>query len=405
MRTDSPQVATGAIEEARAYIRRRFGPDYVPASARRYASKSKVAQEAHEAIRPTQAQRDPESLRAHLTREHFRLYELIWKRMVASQMADALLDSTQVDISAGGRSGQAYVFRVTGSVIKFPGFRTLYLEPRDVAAGDEPDDQERTLPDLKEGDRLQCLGLKGDQHFTEPPPRYTEGSLVRALEERGIGRPSTYAPIISTIVDRQYATREKGSLRSTRLGQVVNDQLMQHFPAIMDLDFTAQLEEQLDDVANGKQEWVPLLQEFYGPFTAALEKAQVEMPRVRVEEPTDEICELCGRPMVIKRGRFGPFLSCSGFPECRNARPLLQRTGVKCPKCATGELVQRRGKGRVFYGCSTYPNCDFTINQRPLREPCPECDGLMVASGRDIARCTNCAYQGDIPQREEAEAV
>ena len=405
MRTDSPQVAASAIEETRAYIRQQFGNDYLPPSARRYQTRSKVAQEAHEAIRPTDIHRHPDLVRRHISAEHLRLYELVWKRMMASQMADAVLLSTQVDVSARNRSGHDYTFRATGSVVKFPGFRALDTGRRQEQAEDETDEQEKVLPELREGDPLQCLGLKPDQHFTQPPARHTEASLVRAMEERGIGRPSTYAPIIGTLTDRQYATRDRGSLHSTQLGQVVSDQLVNHFPTIMDFDFTAHLEEQLDDVANGKQQWVPLLKEFYGPFSDALAKAQEEMPRVRVEEPTDEVCEKCGQPMVIKRGRFGPFLACSGFPACRNSRRIVQKTGAKCPRCGVGDLVQRRGKGRIFYGCSTYPTCDFTVSQRPLPYPCPECDGLLVAGGRNTARCTNCAYRGTIQSEEEGEAA
>ena len=404
MRTDSPQVAASAIEETRAYINQRFGKEYLPASARRYQTKSKVAQEAHEAIRPTNINRHPDSVRQHLSADHLRLYDLIWKRMVASQMADAALLSTRIDITARNGAGQQYAFRATGSVVKFAGFRTLYGAPHEAQDEEEQGERERTLPEMREGNPLQCLGLKPDQHFTEPPARYTEASLIRALEERGIGRPSTYAPTIGTLMDRQYVVRDKGALHSTRLGQVVSDQLMNHFPTIMDFDFTAQLEERLDEVANGKRQWVPLLEQFYEPFTDALARAQEEMPRVRVEEPTEETCEKCGRPMVIKRGRFGPFLACTGFPECRNTRRIVQKSGAKCPRCATGDLVQRRGKGRTFYGCSNYPDCDFTVAQRPLPYPCPECDGLLVAAGRDRSRCTNCAYRGPI-QQEEVEAA
>ena len=404
MRTDSPQVAASAIEETRAYIGRQFGKEYLPASARRHQARSKVAQEAHEAIRPTDVNRHPDSVRQHLSADHLRLYGLIWRRMVASQMADATLLSTRVDIAAQARSGGRYVFRATGSVVRFAGFRALYGVSSEAGREQEEGEREHVLPEMREGDALQCLGLKPEQHFTEPPPRYTEASLVRALEERGIGRPSTYAPTLGTLMDRQYVIREKGTLRTTRLGQVVSDQLIHHFPAIMDFDFTAQLEEQLDEVANGKRQWVPLLQQFYEPFTDALARAQEEMPRVRVEEPTEEKCEKCGLPMVIKRGRFGPFLACTGFPECRNTRRIVQKSGAKCPRCKTGDLVQRRGKGRTFYGCSNYPSCDFAVSQRPLPYPCPECEGLLVAGGRDRARCTNCAYQGAI-EREEVEAA
>ena len=402
MRTDSPQVADSAIDETRSYVTTRWGSEYVPQSARRYTTRSKVAQEAHEAIRPTSSARSPESLRGHLTNDQARLYDLIWKRMVASQMADAVLDSTQIEIAANGTSGASYLFRVSGSVLKFAGFRVLYLEAKDEDAEDD-DEAERVLPALTEDQVLAFLGLDPQQHFTQPPPHYTEASLIKALEERGIGRPSTYAPTVSVIVDRQYVTRERGTLKSTRLGQVVCEQLTGHFPDIMDPDFTAQLEQQLDDVANGKLEWVPLLKEFYGPFKEQLDRAMEEMPRVKVEEPTDEICEVCGRPMVIKHGKFGQFLSCTGFPDCKNSRPLLKKTGAKCPRDG-GDLVERRARGRIFYGCSNYPECDFTVSRRPLPAACPECEGLLVAAGRNRAQCTNCAYRGPVPEEEPQAA-
>ena len=403
MRTDSPQVVPTAIGEVREYVASRWGKQYVPASPRRYTARSKVAQEAHEAIRPTAVSRAPDAIRSRLSTDQARLYDLIWKRMVASQMSDAVLDSTQVEVTANGRSSTGYVFRVTGSVVKFAGFRVLYTEAKDEASDDE-DEHERVLPALRQGQALGLLGLDPQQHYTQPPPRYTEASLIKALEERGIGRPSTYAPTVSVIVDRQYVTRERGTLKSTRLGQVVCEQLIEHFPNIMDPDFTAKLEQQLDDVANGKQEWVPLLKEFYGPFTEALDRAHEHMPRVRVEEPTDETCEVCGRPMVIKRGRFGPFVSCTGFPDCKNSRPVVKKTGAKCPKDG-GDLLERRSRGRIFYGCSNYPECTFTVSQRPLPVACPECDGLLVAAGRDRARCTNCAYRGLVPEEEGAVGV
>ena len=404
MRTDSPQVDASAINDTRGYVQSRWGADYIPATPRRYTSKSKVAQEAHEAIRPTSPSHSPDAVRAHLSTDQFRLYELIWKRMVASQMSDAVLDSTQVEIVATPSSGRSYLFRASGSVLKFPGFRTLYMEAKDEGAEQDDDEQEHRLPQLAQGQALANRGLKPEQHHTQPPPRYTEASLIKMLEERGVGRPSTYAPIISTIVDRQYVTRERGTLRSTRLGQVVCDQLTTHFPEIMDLDFTAQLEEQLDDVANGNKEWVPLLRDFYTPFSEALDRAQEEMPRVRVEEPTDEICEKCGRPMVIKHGRFGQFLSCSGFPECKNSRPIVKKTGAHCPVDG-GELLERRGKGRTFYGCSNYPECKFTVSRLPLAVPCPECEGLLVMARRDRAECTNYDWKGEIPEEVAIGAV
>jgi len=402
MRTDSPQVDAGAITEARGYIQQRWGEEYLPASARSYNTRSKVAQEAHEAIRPTTMARTPDGIRGYLSNDQFRLYELIWKRMISSQMSDAVSDATQVIINVACASGTSYEFRASGSVLKFPGFRTLYIEAKDEDA--EDDEQDKQLPQLVQGEKLSNNGLAPGQHFTQPPPRFTEASLIKSLEERGIGRPSTYAPIITTIVDRQYVNRERGTMTSTKLGQVVSKQLTDHFPNIMDLDFTAQLEEHLDDVANGKQEWVPLLQEFYDPFRKALDDAQENMERVRVEEPTDEICEICGRPMVIKHGRFGPFLSCTGFPECKTSKPLLKKTGAFCPKDG-GELVERKGKGRTFFGCSNYPNCDFTVSRRPLLVKCPECEGLLITIGRDGAECTNCAWKGSVPEEEPVGAA
>ncbi|MBI2872851.1 MAG: type I DNA topoisomerase [Chloroflexi bacterium] len=402
MRTDSTHVAASALRETQAYIRQRFGEPYTPKIPRQYTKKVKGAQEAHEAIRPTAIAREPSAVRPHLSLEQYRLYELVWSRMVASQMSDAVLDATQVDVDVPGRSGTIYLFRASGSVLRFPGFLALYREGRDE---DKEEEDGAPLPELAKSDALDCLGLKPEQHFTQPPSRYTEATLIKALEERGIGRPSTYAPILATIVERSYIIRERGRLAPTALGEVVSDQLSAHFPEIMDPDFTAQMEEHLDEIARGERQWVPVLKEFYGPFSQALALAQEQMPRVRVEEPTDEVCEQCGRPMVVKTGRFGRFLSCSGFPECRNSRPLLQKTGVACPRCG-GDLVQRRGKkgkGRTFYGCSNYPTCDFAVGQRPLLDPCPQCGGLLVALGRGAARCTQCAFRGPVPEREAVE--
>jgi DNA topoisomerase-1 len=394
MRTDSTEVAASALAETRTHILRQHGSDYLPPEPRRYTRKVKGAQEAHEAIRPTAIRRTPESVRQSLSPDQFRLYDLVWKRMVASQMTDALFDATQVDITATPpQPGQSYLFRASGSVMKFPGFRVLYMETVD---NPDEDDRENRLPELAQADALDCKGLDPKQHFTEPPPRYTEASLIKALEERGIGRPSTYAPIIATLVSRNYVMRERSALYSTQLGQVVCDQLVKHFPKVMDLDFTAHMEEDLDEVASGERGWVPVIQEFYDPFEEALHEAQDKMERVKVEEATDEKCEQCGRPMVIKTGRFGRFLSCSGFPECRNSRPLVKKTGVNCPECG-GDLVERRarkgGPRSTFYGCSNYPTCSFTVNSKPVPEPCPECGGLMVEAGRRAVRCTKCTYR------------
>ncbi len=411
MRTDSTNVAATALSEANQYIKEKFGPNYAPSKPRVFSKKSKGAQEAHEAIRPTSIYRDPATVRPHLTSEQFRLYDLIWKRMLASQMSDALLDMTTIDIEASGTpTGKVYEFRVTGSVLKFPGFRRLYLEGKDDAA--ESDDDESTLPNLNEGEALKSLLITPEQHFTQPPPRYTEATLVKALEEQGIGRPSTYAPTLATVTDRDYARKDQGRFVPTKLGTAVSGLLTTHFPDIMDVGFTARIEEELDDVANGERAWGPVLKEFYGPFSESVTRALTEaerIPRDQIDEETDEVCEVCGRPMVIKSGRFGRFISCSGFPECKASRPLLERVGVECPDCGN-ELVERQGKGKgkgrgrtKFYGCSNYPACTFAVSRRPLPQPCPDCGKLLLAAGRGNARCNSCDFNGPVPEDESVE--
>jgi DNA topoisomerase-1 len=320
--------------------------------------------------------------------------------MLASQMADARSEATTADIEANCKvSPNVYIFRATGSVLKFPGFRALYLESRD----DSDDDETRkTLPDLVNNDRLNCQKLEALQHFTQPPPRYTEATLIKAMEEKGIGRPSTYAPTIATLLDRNYVEKEQNRLVPTILGITVTDLLTEYFADVMDLDFTARMEDELDDVSEGEREWVPMLREFYDPFEKALEAAQENMPRVKLEEETDEVCDNCGKPMVIKTGRFGRFIACTGFPECRTTKPLLQKTGVSCPKCG-GDIVERRSRGRrrPFYGCSRFPDCDFIMNRRPVANPCPECGSLMVEDGRDQVSCTSCAWKGPADEKEQ----
>jgi DNA topoisomerase I len=399
MRTDSVQVAQSAVQEARQYIRERYGKEYLPDKPRAYTTRAKAAQEAHEAIRPTSIRRDPDFLKPYLTPDQHRLYSLIWSRMLASQMADARSEATSVDIEAICQaSPNTYIFRATGSVLKFPGFRTLYLESRDDS---DEDESRKALPELTASDRLNCLKLEALQHFTQPPPRYTEATLIKAMEEKGIGRPSTYAPTIGTLLDRHYIDKEQNRLLPTALGTTVTDLLTQYFTDVMDLDFTARMEDELDEVSRGEREWVPMLRDFYGPFEKALVTAQEQMPRVKLEEETDEVCENCGRPMVIKIGRFGRFIACTGFPECRNTKPLLQKTGASCPRCG-GDIVERRsrGKRRPFYGCSNYPDCDFISNRRPVAEPCPECGSLMVEEGRDQLACTSCAWKGQKAEKE-----
>jgi DNA topoisomerase-1 len=409
MRTDSTNVAASALSEANAYIKRKFGPEYAPKSHRVYTRKVKGAQEAHEAIRPTSIGREPESVRQYLNLEQFRLYDLVWKRMLASQMTDALFDSTTLDINtANTNSGAQYVFRAVGSILKFRGFRVLYMEDTDDPNGGE--EETAPLPEVAQGDMLECLGLLPGQHFTQPPPRYSEPTLIKALEQQGIGRPSTYAPIMGTILERDYVRKELGRFVPTKLGTAVTDLLTAHFPDVMNIGFTARVEEELDEIASGEQEWVPVLRQFYEPFDKAIERAMKEaerVPRDQIDEETDEVCEKCERPMVIKSGRFGRFLSCSGFPKCKNSRPLLARVGVECPECGN-DLVERRQRGkngRRFYGCSGYPACNFAVNQKPLPEPCPDCGKLLVALGRTKARCTSCEYRGPLPESEPQEAV
>jgi DNA topoisomerase-1 len=405
MRTDSTNVAASALAEANAHIKAKFGEEYAPKEPRVYTRKVKGAQEAHEAIRPTSIARDPQSIRRHLNSEQFRLYDLIWKRMVASQMNDAIFDSTTVEIIGNSRkSSTQYVFRARGSILKFAGFRILYMEGTDDSSGDDENDVQ--LPELAKDDGLDCLKINSDQHFTQPPPRYNEASLIKALEELGIGRPSTYAPIMATIMNRDYVRKEEGGrFIPSKLGIAVTGLLTTHFPDVMDTGFTARVEENLDNIANGELKWTPMLKEFYGPFAEAIEKAMKEaerVPRDQIDEETDEVCEVCGRPMVIKSGRFGRFLSCSGFPDCKASRPLLERVGVDCPECGS-DLVERRqrGKGgRKFYGCSNYPTCSFAVNARPLPLSCPECSKMLVASGRSNARCPECQWKGPIPEPE-----
>lgn len=399
MRTDSTRVSPSAQREVRAYITKKFGADFVPRSPRRFTKKAKGAQEAHEAIRPTSVKREPEQLKPYLTPTQLKLYDLIWKRMVASQMSAAQLEATTVEIEAkNSRSKAQYLLRATGSVVTFQGFLTLYREGRDDGNGEA----KKPLPDLFQGEPLKLLELIPEQHFTQPPPRYTEATLVKALEENGIGRPSTYAPILSAIQERGYVHKEKGRLRPWELGIVVSDLLSEHFADIVDLGFTAQMEEGLDKIACGEREWVPFLRQFYDPFDEALRQASVNIQRVKFAgEPTDEVCELCGRPMVIKQGRYGRFMSCSGFPECKNTKPILVTIGVRCPQCG-GELVERRTKKkRLFYGCANYPQCDFAVWNKPLPQPCPHCGGLMTMRGEEAARCSQCGYQGKVTKTEE----
>lgn len=410
MRTDSTNVAAAAQKEALEYIEQKFGEAYLPPKPRVYAKKVAGAQEAHEAIRPTKTFREPSAVRQYLDNDQFKLYDLIWKRFVASQMASAVFDTTAVDIearppvssnaqTATGNSSPVpvldssptYLFRANGSLLKFAGYLAVY--GRSVGDPDEEDDADKRLPPLEKNEPLDLLGIYPEQHFTEPPPRYTEATLIKALEQHGIGRPSTYAPIMANIQERDYIEQIEGRrLKPTELGFVVNDLLVAHFGEIVDMGFTAQMEDKLDAVEEGKQDWVKLMHEFYDPFKLTLERAAEEMPITYVAaETSDQVCDLCGSPMVVKKGKFGKFLSCSRFPACKGMKRMS--TGVRCPKCKQGDIRELKSKkGRVFYGCSKYPQCDFVSWDKPLAEPCPNCGGMLVQGTRNVIRCVNGDY-------------
>ena len=362
MRTDSVQVSSEAIAQVRAFIDRTYGPEEVPAKPHRYTSRVKNAQEAHEAIRPTSALRTPEQMSEFLDANQLKLYTLIWRRFVASQMRPAVLQTTSADI-VPQRDGAdlKYRFRASATRVKIPGFYQVYR------ADDKQEDEEKSLPPLQEGEELDLRKLRPEQHFTQPPPRFTEASLIRALEEEGIGRPSTYAPILSVIQERTYVERERRSLKPTELGTVVRDMLVKHFPDIIKPEFTAAMEEDLDAISRGEKQWTPVLEDFYGGFSAALEKADQEAERVQPKvEETGEMCEECGKPLLLREGRFGKFIGCSGFPKCRNTKPYLDTIGVTCPQCGQGEVVRKRNKRRnVFYSCSRYPDCEFASSRPP----------------------------------------
>jgi len=394
MRTDSTRVARSAIVEVRQFISDKYGAQFIPPHARSFIRSVKGAQEAHEAIRPTKVRREPSLIKSYLTADQFKLYELIWKRMVASQMSAALFDNTTVDIKARCSDSRTdYLFRASSSVIKFSGFIILYTEGKDEIE----EKKSPSLPRLVKGDELKLLELFPEQHFTQPPPRFTEATLIKMLEQWGIGRPSTYAPILSTIQERGYVTRAKGSFQPTELGVVVNDLLSRYFPDIVDIKFTARMEEELDEVASENRDWVHVVQDFYTPFEKSLENAFQLMEKVKLaDELTEEICPECGKLLVIKLGRYGKFLACSGYPECKYTKSYQVKLGVNCPECGN-ELVERLSKKkRVFYGCSNYPDCRFATNFRPLPQPCPKCGSLLTEYRGKQSKCTKCDYKGKL---------
>lgn len=392
MRTDSTRISSEAQQQARDTIEKEFGKEYVPESPRQYKSK-KGAQEAHEAIRPTYSDMGPDRVKGSLKDEQYKLYKLIWNRFMASQMSEAVLDTVSVDIINNG-----YVFKASGSKVKFPGFMAVY------STEDEDEEQNTNIPDIDEGDVLKLKKIEPKQHFTQPPARYTEATLVKTLEENGIGRPSTYAPIISTIIERRYIEREKRYLKPTELGSVVNEIMNKHFTRVVNVEFTAEMEKNLDDIEEGDREWVEVVDEFYKSFAPELKQAEEEIAKITVvEEPevTDVKCDKCGRNMVVKRGRFGKFLACPGYPECKNTKPFLEEVDAECPKCGSKLVVRRTKKGRKFYGCNNYPNCNFMSWDEPVKDKCPECGGLMVKNytrGKGLRLvCTNESCKHEMP--------
>lgn len=389
MRTDSTRVSDQALAEVRTIIQEKFGNDYVPSKANIFRSK-KGSQDAHEAIRPTSVRYSPKDLQSSLKRDQLRLYTLIYNRFMASQMKPALYETLTVNISAG-----EYIFRASGSRKVFPGYTALYMEGNDEGK----EEKDIMLPDLEEGEKLELKEYKSEQKFTQPPARYTEASLVRALEDMGIGRPSTYAPTISTIISRGYVVRDARILYPTDLGFIVNDLMDKYFPKIMEYKFTAAMEEKLDKIEEGEVNWRDLLNEFYPSFADYLSHAEQDIGKIEIkDEESDVVCEKCGANMVIKTGRYGKFLACPNFPKCRNTKPIVEEINIPCPKCSAQIVVRKSKRGRKFYGCSNYPECDFVSWDMPIKDPCPKCGALMTekssrANGKTV-QCTNkeCGY-------------
>lgn len=392
MRTDSTNIAEVARDEARNYISQRYGHDFLPEKAPEYTKKVAGAQEAHEAIRPTSVLRDPEKVKPFLDPAMFKLYQLIWQRFVASQMESAVFDTLSVDVTGNG-SEHTYILRAAGSAVKFPGFMIVYEEAKDEDKKTEEDEELniRIPATIAEGQKQELIRLIPEQHFTQPPPRYSEASLVQILEEYGIGRPSTYAPTLSTIQQRGYVERVDRRLIPTETGILVHELMEKYFPQIIDLTFTAHMEEDLDKISEGQADWVKVMDTFYKPFAVTVAKAQAEMPVVKTgPEPIGRACPECKRELVIRYGRYGKFISCSGFPECRHTEALLEKIGVTCPKDG-GDVVSRKTRrGRIFFGCANYPNCDFTSWKRPIAQPCPNCKGMLVVANKREAQCLTC---------------
>ena len=400
MRTDSLRISQEALTQARSYIGQRYGADYTPEKPRVFKTK-KGAQDAHEAIRPSNPSLDPESIKGYLTPDQYRLYRLIWSRFIACQMSDAVLNTTSVDIENSG-----YIFRTTGQTVAFQGFLALYEESRDDAVSE--DGETAPLPELEKGDRPEHIKTEPKQHFTQPPPRYTEASLIKAMEEKGIGRPSTYAPTISVVLDREYVAKEGKALKPTMLGEAVTDLMIDKFSDIVDLKFTAQMENTLDEVENGSVDYREILKKYYDNFSKELNQAEIDLDKKRIkvkDEETDIICEFCGRKMVIKNGRFGKFLACPGYPECKNTKPLAQDTGFPCPVCGSKLLKKKSKSGYYYYGCERNPECEFMTWDTPTKKVCPKCGGVIYkrytkAEKKYLCHVPGCGYEEPLPERK-----
>ena len=392
MRTDSLRISDEAKKAAAEYIGTVYGKDYLPPEPRSFKTKSN-AQDAHEAIRPSTPELTPERVKSSLSADQYKLYKLIWERFIASQMANALLDTVSADIEANGCT-----FRASGYSVKFDGFMALYVESTDTEDGTK-----KMLPELKNNDKLKLKSITGNQHFTQPPPRYTEASLIKALEENGIGRPSTYAPTITTITSRRYVEHEGKALKPTNLGEVITELMKDHFRKIVDAKFTAEMENNLDEVEHGEKDWVSTLREFYDDFSETLKKAEEAMDGKRVKVPdeeTDVVCELCGRNMVIKYSKYGKFLACPGFPDCKNTKKIVTETEGSCPRCGKKMLLKKSKKGRSFYGCEGFPECSFMTWNVPTKELCPQCGKSLFMkggkSGKLVCESEGCGYEREL---------
>lgn len=404
MRTDSLRLSEDAIQAASAYIQERWGDKYLPDKPRHYKAKAN-AQDGHEAIRPTVPSLDPEKIKSSLSNDQYKLYKLIWERFLACQMSNCLQATTRAEITAGDK----YLFKASGYTVTFDGYTVLYEERKD----DGEKESSGLLPPLEKDMPLRCKEITGNQHFTQPPARYTEASLIKALEENGIGRPSTYATTISTILNREYVVREGKALKPTELGEVVTKLMKERFPKVVNVKFTAQVENELDEVQNGKVEWVQAVHDFYDDFAEALKKAKEEMKDVKIhlkEDETDIICEKCGRRMVIKTGRYGKFIACPGYPECKNIKKYVEKNGAKCPKCGGDVVIKHTKKGRIFYGCENYPKCDFVSWDEPTEKLCPRCGKTLLRkkgkNPRYYCVTPDCGYEhlGDDFSDEEQQA-